>query len=190
VWRDDGRNFLHFGASVRHAGNDDDILRMKGKPGSNVAADFVDTGKLDADHAWHYGLEVLLNRGPWSLLGEYVQADVRSAEAGNPDFSGWYLTGSWVVTGDFRPYDRKVGYARRVLPQGEWGALELVTRVGRVDLDDARAEGGTMDGWWVAANWWATRRWKASLGYGNIDLERFGLEGNTETLLSRVQWIF
>jgi phosphate-selective porin OprO/OprP len=190
AWQDDGRSFLHLGASVRYAGNDDDILRMKGKPGSNVAADFVDTGQLDADHAWHYALEVLLNRGPWSLLGEYVQADVRSAEAGNPDFSGWYLTGSWVVTGDFRPYDRKAGYARRVLPQGEWGALELVARVGRVDLDDARAEGGTMDGWWVAANWWATRRWKASLGYGNIDLERSGLEGNTETLLSRVQWIF
>ena len=47
-----------------------------------------------------------------------------------------------------------------------------------------------MDGWWLGVNWWATRHWKASLGYGNINLERLGLDGNTETLLSRIQWIF
>jgi phosphate-selective porin len=190
VWEDEGRNFLHLGASTRYTAPDNDSLRMKGKPASNVASDYVDTGSIDADHAWNYGLEALVNRGPWSLLAEYVHADVHSSAAGDPAFSGWYLTGSWVVSGDYRPYDRKAGYARRVLPQGEWGAVELVARVGRVDLDDAAVEGGTMDGWWLAVNWWATRRWKASIGYGNIDLDRFGPEGNTETLLSRIQWIF
>jgi phosphate-selective porin OprO and OprP len=190
LWQEEGRNFVHLGGSVRYVGNDRDVLRMRGKPASNAASDFVDTGNLDSDHAWNFGLEALANKGPWSLLAEYVQADVNSTAAGDPSFSGWYLTGSWVVTGDYRPYDRKAGYARRVMPQGEWGAVELVARVGRVDLEDAAVDGGTMDGWWLGVNWWATRRWKASIGYGNIDLDRFGIEGHTETLLSRIQWIY
>lgn len=190
LWGDEGRNFIHLGTSVRYVGNDRDILRMRGKPASNIASNYVDTGDLESDHAWNYALEALFNYGSWSLLGEVVRSDVHSAAAGDPTFEGWYLTGSWVVTGEYRPYDRKAGYARRVLPQGEWGAVELVGRVGRVDLDDAAVKGGTMDGWWVAVNWWATRRWKASIGYGNIDLERSGLDGQTETLLSRIQWIF
>ena len=43
--------------------------------------------------------------------------------------------------------------------------------------------------WYTGANWWATSRWKASLGYGNTDLERFGTTGNTKILLARLQWI-
>lgn len=71
------------------------------------------------------------------------------------------------------------------------GDIELVARFGHVDLDDAGVSGGTMNKkWYVGANWWATPRWKASLGYGNTDLERFGETGNTKILLARMQWIY
>jgi phosphate-selective porin OprO and OprP len=100
------------------------------------------------------------------MNSEYVHADVRSAAVGNPTFSGYYLTGSWVVTGGHRPYDRKAGYARRVLPQGEWGAIELMARIGRIDLDDAAVEGGTMNGCWVGIKWWATRRGRRASAAG------------------------
>jgi phosphate-selective porin len=176
-------------AGVRYYAGDDDVLRFKGKPASNVASNFVDSGALAGDHAWNTSLEALWANAGWSLLAEYAHASVRAADVGNPDFSGWYLTGAWVLTGEHRPYDRKAGYARRVLPQGRHGAVELVGRVGRVDLDDADVRGGTMSGWWVAVNWWATRRWKASVGYGDIELQRAGLEGDTKTVLWRVQWI-
>jgi phosphate-selective porin len=76
------------------------------------------------------------------------------------------------------------------MPQGRWGAFELIGRVGHVDLDDRGVSGGTMDGWWAGVNWWANNRWKASIGYGNIDLDRFGIAGNTKTLLTRLQWIY
>lgn len=68
--------------------------------------------------------------------------------------------------------------------------MELIARYGRVDLDNRTAAGGTKEGWWAGVNWWATRRWKAIIGYGDIDLERFGLTGDTKTLLSRLQRIF
>ena len=104
--------------------------------------------------------------------------------------SGYYMTASWVITGEHRPYDRTAAYARRVLPTGPWGAWEMIGRIGRVDLNDGAVQGGKMNGWWAGVNWWATRRWKASIGYGNIDLDRSGLNGNTRTLLTRLQWIY
>ena len=45
-----------------------------------------------------------------------------------------------------------------------------------------------MDGWWAGVNWWATRRWKASVTYGDIDLDARPRR-NTRTSLSRIQWI-
>jgi phosphate-selective porin OprO and OprP len=190
VWSDDGATYLHLGVAVRYYGGFDDQLRYRGKPASNVADDYVDTGKVPGDHAWHTGLEALWNVGGYSLLAEYVRADLSTRDGPRPVLDGYYLTGSWVITGEHRPYDRKAGYARRILPSGRWGAVELIGRYGHVDLDDESVRGGTMDGWWAGVNWWATRRLKASVGYGNIDLDRFGLQGNTKSLLSRLQWIY
>lgn len=185
-----GNEYLHVAASVRYYAGDDDKLRFRGKPASNVAKNYVDTGTLDADHAWNTGLEVLWAKGGYSLLGEYITSSVRSESLGSPRFDGWYLTAGWVLSGEHRPYDRKAGYARRVQPKGRWGALEAVARVGRVDLADGRVDGGEMDGWWLGMNWWATRRWKASVGYGNIDLDKGGITGTTDTWLGRIQWIY
>lgn len=190
VWSDEGRTYLHLGASVRYVDAAADELRYRGRPASNVADYYVDTGRLAGNSAWHAGLEALVNVRNWSVLAEYVRADLDLRDGSDPTFDGWYVTGSWVVTGEHRPYDRKAGYARRILPSGHWGAVEIVGRYGRVDLTDGAVAGGIMDGWWMGVNWWATRRFKASIGYGDIDLDRDGRVGNSRTLLSRVQWIY
>lgn len=190
LWRDDGGNYLHVGASFRYYGGDDNLLRFRGKPASNKTTYFVDTGNIPGDHAFNVGIEALWALRGYSVLAEYVTTSVSATEQPDPRFEGWYVTGAWVLSGETRPYDRKVGYARRVQPQGPWGAFEAIARVGRIDLDDAQVSGGTMDGWWLGLNWWATRRWKASVGYGDIDVERAGLAGNTRTWLYRLQWIY
>jgi phosphate-selective porin OprO/OprP len=71
-----------------------------------------------------------------------------------------YLGVSWLVTGENRPYDTSVGYARRVRPSGANGALELVARASRVDLDDGAVQGGRFVKSYLGANWWATPRLK------------------------------
>lgn len=124
------------------------------------------------------------------MLGELVNARVRSGEVGNPSLWGGYVTASWVLTGGGpRPYDRTVGYARRLPVVRRFGELELVARWGRVDLDDASVRGGRMDEWMVGVNWWATKRWKASVGWRDTRLDRFDAEGHTRILLTRLQWI-
>jgi phosphate-selective porin OprO and OprP len=190
VWEQEGRRYVHVATSVRYYGAEKNLLRFRGKPASNVATNYVDTGTVAGDHAWNTGVEALWNDGPWSVLGEYARADLSTATAGHRKLDGFYVTGSWVITGEHRPYDRRAGYARRVLPQGRWGAWEVFARYGRLDLNDGTVRGGRMTGSWTGVNWWATRRWKASVGYGDIALERGGLEGDTKTVLTRLQWVY
>jgi phosphate-selective porin OprO and OprP len=191
VWdQRDGKSFLHLGVSGRYAGADNNTMRYKGRPESNVSDPYVDTGNLPGDHAWHWGLEALWNEGPFSVLGEYNRAWVDSPASGNPEFSGYYITASWILTGETRPYDRTVGYARRVMPEGRWGAPELVARFSHVDLDDGIVQGGNFDKTYLGLNWWATRRWKVGVGWGHTWLDRFGKTGETDSFQVRFQWIF
>jgi phosphate-selective porin OprO and OprP len=191
LWDEDsGRRFFHLGVGGRYYGADRDTLRYKGRPESNVTDNYVDTANLAGDHAWHFGLEALWNHGPYSVLSEYVHASVASAASGNPGFWGGYVTGSWVLTGETRAYDRTVGYARRVQPTARWGALELVGRFSHVGLDDGVVRGGTFDKTYVAMNWWATRRWKLGAGWGHTWLDRFGTAGVTDSLQLRWQWVY
>lgn len=185
-----GRRFLHLAVSGRYAGADHNILRYKARPESNVADNYVDTGNLPADHAWHLGLEALWNEGPVSVLSEYNRGWVQSPATGNPEFSGYYVTGSWVVTGETRMYDRTVGYARRVMPIGNWGAPELVARFSHENLDGGTVSGGKFDKTYLGVNWWATRRWKVGAGWGHTWLDRFGKTGITDSFLARIQWIY
>jgi phosphate-selective porin len=190
ILSEDGVTYLHLGVAVRYYGADNGQLRFLGRPASNVADYYVDTGAVPGDHAWNSGLEALWSGGPYSLLAEYTRSDLSTRDSTRPALDGYYLTGSWVITGEHRPYDKRAGYARRILPQGRWGSWEVIARYGHVDLDDKTVHGGTMDGWWTGMNWWATRRLKMSVGYGDIDLDRFGIQGNTKTVLSRLQWIY
>jgi hypothetical protein len=96
----------------------------------------------------------------------------------------------YVLTGEHRPYDRKVAYARRILPQRTWGAVEVVGRYSHVDLDDRLVDGGIFDRATVGINWWATRRWKIGFDYGLINLDRMGISGATHAFHTRFQWAY
>ncbi|HUK20728.1 MAG TPA: porin [Gemmatimonadales bacterium] len=186
----DGRSYLHLGVSGRYAGADHHTMRYKGRPESNVTDLYVDTGDLPGDHAEHLGLEALWNEKSFSALAEYHHAWLDAPTEDNPAFSGYYVTASWVLTGETRPYDRTVGYARRVMPKGRWGAPELVARFSHVDLDGGLVRGGSFDKTYLAINWWATRHWKFGLGWGYTWLHRFDQSGVTNSIHTRMQWIF
>ena len=89
-----------------------------------------------------------------------------------------------------REYDRSRGILKRIIPNGRWGAPELIARYSVVDLSSEGIEGGRYDRIEVGANWWATTRWKFSMIYGHVWLNRFGEQGTTHTLLTRLQWVY
>ncbi len=189
-WSEDGANYVHLAASLRYDGADEDRLRFRGRPESNIASYYVDTGDIQADHANELGFEAVWGRGPFFLTSEWVRAWVDARNLGDPRFWGTYATLSYVLTGEHRPYDRKVAYARRILPQGRLGAWEIFGRYARLDLDDQQVMGGVLDKGTLGLNWWATRRWRISVNYGVSHLDRFRVEGITHAVQLRFQWVY
>jgi phosphate-selective porin OprO and OprP len=189
VWHDEGAQLLHIGVSVRYQEDENGFLQYRGRPGSNVADFYVDSGSFEADYARHVGLEALWQSNNLTVLGEYTKAWVTADSYGHPQFDGYYVTASYLLNGELRPYDTMLRYSRRVIPGGGLGALEPFVLFGCVDLDDAGVSGGRMKKWYVGINWWATRRWKMSIGYGDIELDRFDVVGASKQVLLRMQWI-
>jgi phosphate-selective porin len=189
-WSRDGSNYVHLAVGGRYVGEDEGNLRFRGRPESNVTDYYVDSGNLVGDHAKELSLESLWGHGPLFVTAEYARAWVDAPESGDPRFWGTYVILSYVLTGEHRPYDKKVAYARRVLPQHKGGAWEIVGRYSHVDVTDQLVDGGIMDRGTIGLNWWATRRWKIGFDYGVINLDRDGLNGLTHAFHTRLQWAF
>ena len=186
----DNHSYLHLGLGLRHVGSDDGMMRFSGRPESNVADKYVDTGSFPADHAEQLSLEAVWQRGPFALFAEHVDAWVDAPETGDPHFTGKYATVSWVVTGESRPYARALGQAGGILPTRRFGAVELVLRYSHVNLTDDLIDGGALDKWSFGANWWLSPQWKLGLSYGDAELDKYGRRGNTRMLLTRLQWMY
>jgi phosphate-selective porin OprO/OprP len=156
---------VHLGAaaSYRGAGGDDEI-RFRERPESHVTSTrLVDTGDIaDYDHQTLLGAEAAAVFGPFSLQGEYIQTSLDVDGPGSdPDFSGWYVFGSYFLTGEHRPYKTSSGTFGRVKPKsivgkGGHGAWELAARYSSIDLEDSGIDGGEEDNITVGLNWYAT----------------------------------
>jgi phosphate-selective porin OprO/OprP len=113
-----------------------------------------------------------------------------SPERDYPRFTGTYLSASWVITGESRPYIRSLGYTGGIVPKRRFGAAEIVGRFGYVNLTEELIEAGTMNHWYFGANWWASRQWKIGVSYGDCSLDRDALTGNTKMLQCRLLWMY
>ena len=187
---EDGSRYLHLGAGVRYAGASDGAIQLRGKPESDVTSFYVDTGKIPASNQKEFGFEVLWNRNNCSILTEYVQSQVNATHFADPWFYGVYVTGSWIITGEHRPYDRNVGFARRLIPEHRWGAFELAARYSRLDLDNKSVHGGVMDKGLLDFSWYPNRWWRFSIAGGFTSLNRVGLTGYTTALQTRIQFVY
>jgi phosphate-selective porin OprO/OprP len=136
----------------------------------------VGTGALaNVDHVDRAGLEALWIGGPWSLQGEALREDV-SRNGANFGASGVYAFGSWIVTGESRPYSG--GNVNNIKPRGPWGAFELLLRYSELDLDDGLVQGGREHDWTLGANWYLTSHFKFQANYikaysdkGNLSID-------------------
>ncbi|MGH8487815.1 MAG: OprO/OprP family phosphate-selective porin [Gammaproteobacteria bacterium] len=137
------------------AGGADQQLRFRQRPESHVADQrLVETGTIEnVDDFIRYGAEAALAWGPGSVQGEYIYTDIeRSSGAlpgsGDLDFDGWYIFGSWFLTGESRAAAYKIEKAAvdRVKPFANfgpsgWGAFEIAARYSALDLSDEDIDG-------------------------------------------------
>lgn len=192
----DESNLFHLGLGVRY--NDaKEGLRYRTDPELNLAPVFVDTdpgtdtGTFAADSSTLYDLEASWRRGPFWVHGELVRNEVAAPALGDPVLTGHHLTATWIVTGEMRSYNRRSAIfgpapVARSVYQGGWGAWEVAVRWSELDLTDGGIEGGEMQILSAAVNWWLTPFFHFDVNYRRIELDRFGLEGTSDGILSRV----
>ncbi|WP_346836754.1 porin [Microbulbifer sp. SAOS-129_SWC] len=55
---------------------------------------------------------------------------------GDQDVRSWYVMGSWMITGEHKPYNGKKGVFKSAKPRSEWGAWELTARYDTIENRD------------------------------------------------------
>lgn len=159
MWKD---GFLHLGASLAYSlqvadnvgpdGTGPRTVQFRARP--EVRLDntrLIGTGPIPAEHAYITGLEMALEHKNLSMQAEALRFGVQRPAGPLPDphFFGWYVSGSWMLTGEQRRYN--LGNAsiaeptirRRFDPgSGDWGALELAAKYSVIDLDYRPGEAG------------------------------------------------
>ena len=104
----------------------------------------IDTGAIDALHAYSAGAEFAAQHRNFMVQGEYERLGIvrRNSLLPDPHFRGYYVEGSWILTGEQRRYND--GNYAFDGPQvkgsfnpaaGNWGAWELALRWSDTDLN-------------------------------------------------------
>ncbi len=186
----DESNLLHLGVGLRFS-NAKQGVQYRTEPEFNKSPIFVDTGLLNADGSTQLNLEATWRKGPYWLAAEYVSSRVDSLSLGDRRFDGFHVTGSWIISGEMRVYNRKSGIlgsvpvAKSVYHNG-WGAWEVSMRYSTLDLTDGLVDGGEMDVWSLGLNWWLSPFFSMSANYRHIINDRGGLNGKSDGALLRV----
>lgn len=188
-WNPEEDKVLHLGVSGSQRGLPGDELDVAAKPENHLAPDFV-SATVAGESAHVLGAEAALVMGRGSVQGEYLATLVDASDDTDPMLSGWYVAGSWFLTGESRPYKAAEGTFNRVKPKhlydgdGGAGAWELGARYSTIDLDDENVAGGTLADLTVALNWYPNPNIRWMLDYVRADLDGAGV---SNAVLTRVQ---
>lgn len=166
-------------------------VRWRARPEAALTdARLVDSGTLDrVDGIRRAGVEALWVEGPWSLQGEYLRQHT-TRDAGLPDYSadGWYIAGSWLLTGESRSYGG--GNVSNPLPAHAYGAWELLLRHSRIDLDNDGIRGGRQNDWTLGVNAYLNRYFRVQANFTRVDATRAGRHADPRVLQLRAQFYF
>lgn len=160
----------------------------------------IDTGAIDANHTSVLGLEGAFQYGPAMIEGEWFRYKIdrrvtTAAVPADPKFKGWYVQGSWMLTGEPRVYNP--AEARFDAPKlnynfnpeaGTWGAFEVAARYSLTDLNFREGaqgtapvlgavRGGEQKIWTVGVNWYLNPSMRLMLDWQHVDIDRLGATG-------------
>jgi phosphate-selective porin OprO and OprP len=172
-------------------------LRLRDRPEVRVdSVRLIDTGAIDAAHASAFGAEFGANWKNFYVQGEnfWFDVDRRDAALEDPSFGGYYLQGSWVLTGENRRYNASTGSFQNPRPakpftrDGGLGAWELAARYSEMDLNfqeglegtaalPGSVRGGEQSIVTLGLNWYLNPNFKLMMNYLLIDVERLNPAG-------------
>ncbi len=151
----------------------------------------INTGNIDAAHASTVGAEFAAQKQNFLLQAEYQHFHVQRDDGfSSPDFNGYYVSGTWVLTGERRAYNPQSGAFDAVpvahpfsLKQGTFGAWELAARYSDINLNyhagDAGVaqladgiRGGEEKNYTVGINWYPNTVVRFIFDYAHVDIDR------------------
>ncbi|ATQ41672.1 OprO/OprP family phosphate-selective porin [Caulobacter mirabilis] len=170
-------------------------IRLRDRPELRVdGVRLIDTGNIDADGLTALGLEFGAQHKNLYLQAEYftIELERRASTLEDPRFSGWYVQGGWILTGQSRRYNANGGFdGPRVekpfnLKTGDWGVWELGVRYSTIDLNwgDYRAgalgaiQGGEQDILSIGLNWYLNNAVTLQAAYRNVSVDRLSPGGS------------
>ncbi len=166
---------LHLGLAATHrqiGGDQTFKLKAPDENGITSVKSLDLSAFADADDTTAYGAEVLGIYGPYSVQAEYIRRDITLA-GGDVSLNGWYVQGSWFLTGESRNYKRKKGAIGRtkilnpLTPEMDGlGAFELAARYSELDLNDGSVARGKLENITTGLNWYPNDYTKLMLDYG------------------------
>jgi phosphate-selective porin OprO/OprP len=201
AWRlwSDGVSNVQIGASGSQIQNqDDNIVRLRERPEIRVTGDrYVDTGNItvqDGDN-YAYGFEFGANFENLYLASEWYEMNLdRPGATLDPSFSGWYVEGEWIITGENKRYAasatnnnvavfRGPSVTSPFSAGGALGAWSLHARHSVLDLNfnegnlsAALPAGGIRGGEQTVTNigvtWYLNSNFKIMGEYSMVDIER------------------
>lgn len=138
------------------------------------------TGALPIDSARVLSAELAGTLGSFHFQGEYFDFDIERTLGKGPslDFSGYYIQGGYILTGEKRSYSASSGSYRTVTPSrpfdwrmGGWGAWEIAARYSMIDLNDKDILGGRQENVTLGLNWYVNNNIRFLFNYinGKVD---------------------
>lgn len=178
ILQDDGRQLLHLGVAYTHK-LVDGALTLDLRPDVHTAPKLVQL-VVPATSADYLQGEVSANVGSLGLQGEYVQAWLKSVERNDPSLNGWYLQGSYFITGESRPYTGTL--FGRLNPNhnfldGGSGAWEIAARYARANLSEGTETGlGVLAAFTAGLNWYWNPNVRLMFNYTRADVTDLGTD--------------
>ena len=179
----------------------------------------IGTGNINATKAKIWGTEAAANyKNLYAQAGYFGFAlDRRASTLPNPDFAGWYVQGTWILTGEARRYNTASATWSSPRPDkpfsitnGGIGAWELAARYSVLDLNYNQGvlgsnvvaalggiRGGKQKTATAGVNWYPNNAVRFLFNYERTDIHRlatvapFGEIGQTvDVLTARAQLQF
>lgn len=162
---------------------------------------FVDTFAVRASVFNVLGTELLWVNGPFSLQSEVMVTAVDHRDGPTAVLEGGYAQVGYFLTGEHRPYDRKLGCIERIKPFENFfivntadgvrrgsGAWEVAFRYSYIDLNDAGIRGGTLSDTTLGLNWYLNPYCKLVANWVHAFLDdRNGINSDTDLFGIRCQ---
>jgi phosphate-selective porin OprO/OprP len=188
--------------------NSPHLIRFRERPELNVDSNsyrLIDTGSsgIDSDDVLTWAVEAAGNWHNFYGQGGYYGFQANRRPLGNPsdlpdpNFNGWYLQASWVLTGEVKKYRPEVGAFGSPKPvqnftidKGGWGAWEVAARYSDLNLNyhpgdfgAATPFGGIRGGdqriWSAGLNWYPNPILRLMLDYQHVDVSRLNGAGSS-----------